>query len=136
MKILTLIFLLFVASSFVRGQTSTRGEGDTHTPTFYLDHVEYDFGNITEGVKVKHIFSLTNKGYDEIYIMDIETGCNCTASDYSLEPIAKGEKTNIVVEFDSDGKVGAQLKEIVIKTDKGDLVCKMFGTVFPKNKDY
>ncbi len=101
-----------------------------------LDHKEYDFGNIKEGTKVAHTFTLINNGYSDIYIMDVETGCNCTSSDYPLDAVAPGQKAVINVVFDSAGKVGTQLKKILIRTDKGDLSCKMFGTVFPKNKDY
>ena len=128
-------FFLMMCLSVLAQGSGTRGVS-TPDATVSIQDKEYDFGNITEGTKVSHTFYLTNLGSTDIYIMDIETGCNCTASDYTLDAVKKGEKTPIHVVFDSDTKVGTQLKKIIVKTDKGSITCKMYGTVFPKNKNY
>ncbi|MBX7243471.1 MAG: DUF1573 domain-containing protein [Bacteroidia bacterium] len=134
-KILLFTFFIVLFSLNYAQPSGTRGASNSQM-VLSLDHKEYDFGNIKEGTKIAHSFTLTNNGSSEVYILDVETGCNCTSSDYPFDAIAPGEKAVINVVFDSAGKVGTQLKKILIVTDKGNLSCKLFGTVFPKNKNY
>lgn len=97
---------------------------------------EYDFGTVTEGAKVTHRFMLKNAGTEELYIMDVDAGCNCTATSYSFEPIKPGSSTPIDVVFDTNTKIGTQLKNVVISTNNGVKKARLKGTVMPKNKDY
>lgn len=101
-----------------------------------MNHEEYDFGNIKEGAKVKHTFVLKNIGTQDLFIQDVDAGCSCTTADYSFEAIRPGGSTPIEVTFNSDTKVGTQLKKISIATNAGTKVVKMTGTVFPKDKKY
>lgn len=101
-----------------------------------MDHEEYDFGNVPEGTKVVHVFHLKNTGSEDLYIQDVDAGCNCTTTDYTFEPIAPGSSTPIKVTFDSNTKVGTQLKNVVISTNNGTKKVKLRGTVFPKDRNY
>lgn len=101
-----------------------------------MDHEEYDFGNVPEGTKVVHVFHLKNTGSEDLYIQDVDAGCNCTTTDYTFEPIGPGSSTPIKVTFDSNTKVGTQLKNVVISTNNGTKKVRLRGTVFPKDRNY
>ncbi len=120
--------------------TTTRGSGSgpkvAGRPAAVMNHESYDFGNIIEGTKVKHTFVLKNIGNQDLLIHDIDAGCSCTTVDYSFESIPPGGSTPIEVTFDSNTKLGTQLKKINISTNAGTKLVKMSGTVFPKDKKY
>lgn len=97
---------------------------------------DHDFGTVTEGTKVTYRFVLKNAGTEELYIMDVDAGCSCTTTSYSFEPIKPGNSTPIDVFFDTNTKIGTQLKNIVISTNNGVKKARLKGTVMPKNKDY
>ncbi len=75
---------------------------------------EYDFGNIQEGEKVKHTFSFTNTGKEDLVISNAKGSCGCTVPTWPKEPIPPGETGEIEVQFDSKNKPGKQSKNVTI----------------------
>jgi len=74
----------------------------------------YDFGEIIQGEKVAHSFNFTNEGNAPLIISSVRASCGCTVPTWSKEPIEPGDSDEIKVVFDSDGKSGAQAKDITI----------------------
>jgi hypothetical protein len=78
---------------------------------------EYDFGKITEGEKVAHIFAFENKGPGNLVINSVLTTCGCTVTKYDRNPIPAGKGGNLEVVFDSNGKKGIQTKTITVHSN-------------------
>lgn len=78
---------------------------------------EYDFGKITEGEKVAHIFSFENKGPGNLVIKSASTSCGCTVPRYDRSPIPPGKGGNLEVVFDSGGRSGMQTKTISVRSN-------------------
>lgn len=74
----------------------------------------YDFGTLTEGDTVEHVFSFTNTGEFPLIINNITASCGCTTPDWPHEPVAPGAKSSVRVRFNSRGKQGEQNKTITI----------------------
>ena len=89
------------------------------TPQINLDENFYDFGTIAQGEKVSHTFKFRNIGSGQLVITDVTTSCGCTASKYSLEPVAPGAEGIVEVIFDSYGREGRQMKKISVWTNCG-----------------
>ena len=66
----------------------------------------YDFGTITEGEKVTHVFNFTNTGDADLVIVSAKGSCGCTVPEWPKEPIAPGAEGKISVVFNSEGKKG------------------------------
>lgn len=75
---------------------------------------EYDFGEMNEGDKVKHVFTFTNTGEEPLVISNARGSCGCTVPKWPKEPIAPGGEGEINVEFNSAGKSGPQQKTVTI----------------------
>lgn len=75
-------------------------------PTTSIEYTEttHDFGEATEGDKVRHVYAFTNTGAEPLVISNAKGSCGCTVPDWPREPIAPGESGEIVVEFDTKGK--------------------------------
>ncbi len=74
----------------------------------------FDFGEVAEGEKVKHIYKFTNEGKNPLIIENAKPSCGCTVPTFPKEPIAPGGTGEIVAEFDTNGKPNEQNKTITI----------------------
>ncbi|MFT7591496.1 MAG: hypothetical protein ACI9UJ_001419 [bacterium] len=83
-------------------------------PKLIMSETEHDFGSIEPSVKVTHVFTFVNEGSAPLVISKINTPCGCTAPSWSKEPIEPGKTGEIIVTFNSAGKVGNQIKTLSI----------------------
>ena len=79
-----------------------------------FDTYDHDFGQITQGEKVEHVFKFTNTGTEDLIISEAKGTCGCTVPSYPKEPIPPGETGEIMVAYDSKGKKGVQRKSVNI----------------------
>lgn len=86
-------------------------------PVIAFNEINHDFGDISQGDVVKHVFSFTNKGEAPLVISDIKTSCGCTTPSYTKEPIPSGGSGQIEVQFNSTGRSGIQKKQIKVITN-------------------
>jgi hypothetical protein len=102
-----------------------------NAPDIKFDVEEYNFGTIKQGEKVTYDFVFVNTGKEPLIISSASGSCGCTVSEWPKEPIAKGAKANIHVEFNSTGKMGMQDKTVTITSNAktGQKVLHLKGTV-------
>jgi hypothetical protein len=74
----------------------------------------HDFGNVTEGDKLKHVFEIKNTGTSPLVIDRVSTSCGCTVAEIKTKQIAPGEKGDLEVTFDTTGRRGQNRKAITI----------------------
>ena len=82
----------------------------------WLDSIR-NFGNIIEGQKLALSFRFKNTGDKLLVIQSVEPACGCTVADYPKQPLKPGEEGEITGEFNSDGRVGQQHKQITVTTN-------------------
>lgn len=98
---------------------------------FKFDVEEYNFGSIKQGEKVTYDFSFLNSGKEPLIITNAQGSCGCTVPSYPKEPIAKGARAVIHVEFNSTGKMGMQDKTVTLTSNakSGNKVLHLKGNV-------
>jgi hypothetical protein len=98
---------------------------------FKFEEEEYNFGTIKQGDKVTHDFNFTNVGKEPLVITEAHGSCGCTVPQWPKEPVAKGAKGVIHVEFNSTGKMGMQDKTVTISSNAkvGSKVLHLKGNV-------
>ena len=75
----------------------------------------HDFGEIIEGEKVEYTFKFTNTGTEPLVITNVQVTCGCTTpKGWPRDPIASGKKAELVVQFNSTGKIGRQNKVVTV----------------------
>lgn len=117
-------FLLFIFMATALAQM----EG----PKITSPSTEYNFGEVIQGDKVNHVFTLTNNGGEKLIIHNVNTSCGCTAAQPEKLQLEPGESTSLKVTFNSTGRIGKQKKQIsVISNDPENKVftLKITGTV-------
>ena len=75
---------------------------------------KHSFGTIKEGEKVKYAYKFKNTGDNPLLIYNAVASCGCTVPSYPKEPIQPGSEGEIVVEFNSENRVGHQQKNVLI----------------------
>ena len=83
-------------------------------PFFEFKEEVKDFGQITQGESVKTIFKFRNVGKSNLIISSAQGSCGCTVPRWPKEPIKPGERGEIEVVFNSEGKSGLQNKTITL----------------------
>ena len=83
-------------------------------PAISFNNKIWGFGTITDGEVVEHTFRFTNSGTKDLVISSASASCGCTIPEWPKEPIAPGEKGEIKVEFNSNGKKDMVTKDITI----------------------
>lgn len=136
-KSLLAVILCFALTASVNAQ-ETKGTAATATvnpngPEFKFEVEEYNFGTIKQGDKVSYDFTFTNTGKEPLIITDAKGSCGCTVPSYPKEPIAKGGKGTIHIEFNSTGKQGNQMKTVTISSNSrsGQKILYIKGNVEP-----
>lgn len=133
LSVLALVSLM-IACGEKKSESSTTAEStktkieavkNTSAPTgpvakFNFTEKEFDFGEITEGDKVTHVFNYTNTGEVPLTITNVRTTCGCTAPNWSREPLAPGESAELTVTFNSAHKKGTQVKRVTISANVED----------------
>jgi hypothetical protein len=117
-KKITALNRIFVLTVFVLGffqSISQPAPLPSSGPKIVWEKATYDFGDIFQGDKVEHAFSFTNTGTVPLIITNVEVTCGCTTpKGWPRDPVAPGEKGEILVAFNSSGKYGRQNKVVTI----------------------
>lgn len=102
--------------------TSTAAAPKAKAPVTKMkfEEKEFDFGEITEGDKVTHVFKYTNEGDVPLTITNVRTTCGCTAPNWRREPLAPGETADLTVTFNSAHKKGTQVKRVTVSANVED----------------
>ena len=138
--IISLSLLLFscneTAASKIKADSKSNSELQSSYAEITFDKIFHDFGNVNEGVIAKTIFSFTNTGENDLYIVDAVGRCGCTVPKYPKNiPIKPGENGEIEVNFDTNGRPSLQQKMIKVSanTPDGGQLLRIQAFVEPKN---
>lgn len=112
MKKFAWLFVLSMVAAFTVNAQEAAAE--KKGPEIKFDEESHDFGDITQGDRVEHVFAFTNVGTEPLVLSRVLTTCGCTAPSWPKEPVAPGEKGEVKVSFNSAGKMGMQNKVITI----------------------
>lgn len=106
----SILSLVLVLSVFAQEELNP-SEG----PVITFTEEVFDFGEIDQGDIVEHTFVFENTGNVPLIISNAKGSCGCTIPSYKKdEPIAPGEKSEMLVRFNSRGKSGIQSKTVTI----------------------
>tara|TARA_Y200000002_G_scaffold226380_1_gene186844 strand:+ start:2860 stop:3306 length:447 start_codon:yes stop_codon:yes gene_type:complete len=141
-KVFSIIFIsLFLfscnenASSKIKSDISSTSEREARYAEITFDKIFHDFGNINEGEVAKTVFTFTNTGKNDLYIVDAIGSCGCTVPNYPKNiPIGPGESGEIEVNFDTNGRPNLQQKMIKVSanTSNGGELLRIQAFVEPK----
>ena len=116
----------------VNPATASNVEVEVDRPTLTIADTVVDFGIVSEGHVVEHVFWFTNQGPGNAVLADVSTTCGCTvAKTWPKAPLAPGVSASIEVTFNTLDKSGPQDKvvAVVANTDPSVTRLHLVGTV-------
>ena len=138
---MSLSLLLFscneTAASKIKADSKSNSDLQPSYAEITFDKINHDFGNVNEGEIAKTIFTFTNTGKNDLYIVDAVGSCGCTVPKYPKNiPIKPGENGEIEVNFDTNGRPNLQQKMIKVSanTPEGGQLLRIQAFVESKNK--
>jgi hypothetical protein len=96
--------------------------------TIYFAETNHNFGKIAEGEKVSHRFTFKNTGDKPLLVADVKPSCGCTTPDWTKTEVAPGKEGYIMVQFDSQGRVGQQMKTVTVFANIKDQAAELHFT--------
>ncbi len=97
---------------------ATIGLPEGLAPVIEFKETTYNFGKVTEGEKIHHIFKFKNAGGGAVLtIKKVQPTCGCTAALTSADIIAPGGRGEVKVTFNSRGYSGKVHKTVRVKSD-------------------
>lgn len=131
-KYLLILFITFTGFTMLLAQTGGA--------EIKFDNTDHSYGDIKEnGGKAKHVFTFINTGTDTLILTKVQPGCGCTASDYTKNGVAPGQKGFVSAEYDPMGRPGPFKKSISVTSNaKTTPHVTLFigGNVIPKPRDF
>lgn len=109
MKKITALFVMIAFAAVAFAQEPTENQSGAEIK---FEKTNHDFGDITQGERVEHIFTFENTGSEPLVLSNVLASCGCTASDWSRDPIAPGGTGTIKVTYNSTGRSGVQSKVV------------------------
>jgi hypothetical protein len=77
----------------------------------------YDFGQVVEGTRVKHEFTVKNNGKADLIIGQVQSSCGCTVAQSDKKRLSPGEETQLPVTFDTSHERGHASRRIDVYTN-------------------
>jgi hypothetical protein len=97
----------------------------------------HDFGVFKEADgKVSCQLRLTNTGNEPLIIVKVQTGCGCTAINYTEEPIPPGDTAAVTLTYNPSGRPGQFTKQALIftNTEPKRTILEITGNVIPTDR--
>ncbi len=106
-------------------------EGKEKLPEIEFNEDAIEFGEISQGEKVKQRFRFKNVGNSDLIISDAKGSCGCTVPLWPKQPIRPGQEGEIEVVFNSENKSGFVNNKVtlVMNTIPNTKVIALKGTV-------
>jgi len=105
-KILFFFSFLILASNKIFAQ-----------PVLFIEELNYNFEQITEGTIAKHDFAIKNTGDKPLIINSVRASCGCTTPFWTKEPILPGQSGIVSAAYNSQNRPGAFKKSISVFTN-------------------
>lgn len=84
-------------------------------PKIEFEKTHTDFGKVVQGNRVETIYTFKNTGGSPLVISEVRGSCGCTVGkDWPKEPVAPGQRAQVTVSFDSEGRSGRQDKTVTV----------------------
>jgi hypothetical protein len=109
------IFILAAVFIFSQGFQTANAQTLTAGAVIAWEKNTHDFGDLIQGDKVEHTFVMENTGTEPLIITNVQVTCGCTTpKGWPRDPISPGKKAEIIIQFNSTGKIGRQNKVVTI----------------------
>ncbi len=92
-------------------------KGKSEVANLYLEETTVDFGEVEAGSILTQTLNLKNTGKSELLIRRVYSKCTCLEFEVADGPIQPGESRELLVKFNTRGRIGEIQKEFFLITN-------------------
>lgn len=123
-RIVTLLFIGFLAISINAQEKKQTGQVDPNAPVFEFVTDVIDYGKIEQNANGVRVFKFKNVGKSPLIISRIQSSCGCTVPKKPTEPIKPGETGEIEVKY-ATNRTGGFSKTITVYSNASEKVKRL-----------
>lgn len=87
------------------------------SPAIEFDARAHDFGTVTEGDTLKHVFTVTNTGTLPLLLREVRSSCDCLTTTFESKEIPPGSTAPIEVTLSTQGRAGVVRKTVTVTSN-------------------
>ena len=128
---LMLLVALTALPAFGQTLPLTATAASSAGPRLSFEAPKFNFGVITTGAVLHHVFEFKNTGTQPLLISNIGVSCGCTSPTWTRTPVMPGQRGKVQVVFNSAGKSGMQNKILTVESNSltGTAVLALVGSI-------
>jgi hypothetical protein len=112
----TAVLLLLVAQLFIPQNLLLAADG-SGVARIFVEKPVFDFGTVSEGEIVSHVFEISNQGDGPLLITSHHAVCGCTSTILDDSEVMPGKTAQLEVRFDTNGFAGSESKIARVNTN-------------------
>lgn len=117
-KVMLIVGLAFLGmtSVYAQGEVEQPEVVNPNAPEITFDQELVDYGTLAQGADGNRTFVFKNTGKEPLILTNVKASCGCTTPKWTRNPIAPGEKGEIVVHYDTN-RMGQFHKTITVQSN-------------------
>ena len=135
-KVMLIVGLVFLGTTASYAQAEVEQAVNPNAPEISFEQEVMDYGTLPQGADGNRTFVFRNTGKEPLILTNVKASCGCTTPKWTRNPVAPGEKGEIVVHYDTN-RMGQFHKTITVqsngKTSTKTLTIK--GKIEPKETE-
>lgn len=132
-KVLLIAGFAFLGLTSMYAQGEVEQEVNPNAPEIVFEKDLMEYGTIPQGADGNRTFVFTNTGKEPLILTNVKASCGCTTPKWTRNPVAPGEKGEIVVHYDTN-RMGQFHKTITVQSNakSSTKMLTIKGTIEPK----
>ena len=115
-RVLLITGLVFLGLTSMYAQAQVEEQVNPNAPEIAFEKAVIDYGTITQGADGNRTFVFTNTGKEPLILTNVKASCGCTTPKWTRNPVAPGEKGEILVHYDTN-RMGQFHKSITVQSN-------------------
>lgn len=112
-----IVFFLALVQLFLPLNGLSFAADASGSPSLFVENPVFDFGKVSEGEVVSHVFEIRNTGQEPLLITSHHAVCGCTSTILDDSEVMPGKTTRLEMRFDTTGFSGAESKVVRVNSN-------------------
>lgn len=116
--IVSISLFTLIISIFLLFFKNVKVHADDNNPKIVFNEINHDFGKVKQGTEINYEYKFKNEGKGKLILTSVRPSCGCTGVtlDSKVE-YEEGESGIIKISFNTQGRLGIQLKNVFVNTN-------------------
>jgi hypothetical protein len=115
-KVMLIVGLVFLGMTSSYAQAEVEQAVNPNAPEITFEQEVMNYGTLSQGADGNRTFVFKNTGKEPLILTNVKASCGCTTPKWTRNPVAPGEKGEIVVHYDTN-RMGQFHKTVTVQSN-------------------